>query len=136
MRPMKVMNPNEERIHYPITNVIRDIWRAGPEFHASIIWGTIIRAVGDIAGLFPSLAFSYIVSEIAKVSGINSKTIVLFLVVWFITMSIRYLSQYFSKKMIFQTAVDVWLKTEKKMIAVLFSFVVFNLNCMFIFIEL
>ncbi len=118
---MKISNPNEERIHYPISNIVRDVWGAGKEFHAPIVLGSIIRAIGDISGLFPSLALSFIITEVAKAQEADVKKIFIFFVIWFIAMSARYLSMYFAKKMIFHSAIDIALKTEKKMIALLFS---------------
>jgi ABC-type multidrug transport system fused ATPase/permease subunit len=117
---MKIMDPKEKRLKYPITQLIKDIWQNAGSSRTQLIAGTIFQAVADVAGLYMAVALGKIVTQISIADGSFKKVLIL-LAIWFATVSLRYLGIYYARKNIFITAEKMWLDTEKKMLSVLFS---------------
>ncbi len=117
---MKISDPNEKGKQYQIKDIIKDIWIHSGKRRKYLILGSLLRLVSDIVSLYPAFAFATLVTYLARVKP-EKKYIITLLILWGISIFIRYWTVFFSKKIMYRAGHDIWFTVEKKMLSILIS---------------
>lgn len=118
---MKLLNPSEKRLRYPIIQIVKDIWNLSGSSRPQLVIGTILRVLGDLAGLYPAVVLGLIVNEAAKGVQASLSHIWMWIALWIGATLFRYITQHKAKRMIYLLGEKVLLDTEKKMLGILFA---------------
>ena len=87
---MKLLNPTEERLRYPIWQIIKDIWKLSGSARPQLVLGTILRILGDLAGLYPAVVLGWIVNEAAKGTAASFSHLWFWVATWIAAALFRY----------------------------------------------
>lgn len=117
---MKVLDPKEKAIQYPISDYVRDIWKYAGKDRKKIVWGTVIRIISDIASLYPAYALATIINEITK-KDFNFQHILIITLFWILTITIKNICRFYGAKLVFSTGFSIAFDIEKHMLGVLIS---------------
>jgi ABC-type multidrug transport system fused ATPase/permease subunit len=77
--------------------LIRDLWRRIGPYRLRFIAASLVRAVGDIAWLYPSLALAVLITELSKGAEASVEVIIMTMFFWGIAVVVRALSQMYSR---------------------------------------
>lgn len=118
---MKLLNPTEERLRYPIWQIIKDIWKLSGSARPQLVLGTILRILGDLAGLYPAVVLGWIVNEAAKGTAASFSHLWFWVATWIAAALFRYITQHSAKRMIYLLGEKLVFDTERKMLGIMFS---------------
>ncbi|MDQ5954390.1 MAG: hypothetical protein QG583_318 [Patescibacteria group bacterium] len=117
---MKISDPKDRGVPYPLKNLIKDIWQKSGNKKENLIYGTILRILGDTAQLYPAYGIALLITKLtSKTATTQNVLVIIFLCI--LAYILRYTCLYFAKKNIYNLAQFIWLSTEKKMLSILIA---------------
>lgn len=118
---MKISNPNGDYKLYPVMDVVKDVWKYSGAKRWHLVFGSVLRVLGDVADLYPAVAFGTIVNTLAYRPENIWQTLTTVLALWFLSIFVRQTLVYFAKKIVFSVSIETSLNVQKKMIQILLS---------------
>ncbi len=118
---MKFLDPHEKQLEYSTRDLVRDFWRYGKKYKLGLIFGTILRALGDAASLYRPFAFTLLVNELIRQGDNMVLHIILILVSWLIAATLRYSLVYYAKKIVFYIGLLIMADSQKHMLSIVFA---------------
>jgi ABC-type multidrug transport system fused ATPase/permease subunit len=113
-------NSSKQLVEYSSLQLIKDIWELIKPYKRAFISASFIRLVGDLANLFPVFALASVVTFLTNYkSGDSINYIWIMLGLWFVSVIIRNLSQFFAKTLGYfvseKVSIDSTLQTVQHM---------------------
>ncbi len=100
---------------YPIKSFLHDFIRMIKPYKAPFLWGTFIRVIGAVMGLYPAYALSLTVIFITKYNkGDDLLPLYIIFSTWVISFIIRYIIYYYSKILCINAGYKAAFDVEKK----------------------
>lgn len=117
---MKI-DSNEPKIEYPLSKLIRDVYSYIKPNQRHFWWGTMLRIISDVSSLYYAIALSLIVDTLSGAREQTFSFVIWIGVLWIIAATIRVVTQFHSKVIIFKLAEATKNKVELKYLRALFA---------------
>ena len=74
---MKISDPKDRGVPYPLKNLIKDIWQKSGNKKENLIYGTILRILGDTAQLYPAYGIALLITILTSKTATTQNVLVI-----------------------------------------------------------